>query len=204
MTKLMVRGGRLIDPKNGQDGVADLIFEDGRVTEVGAELSAPKGAQVVDAAGLLVLPGLVDSHAHVSGDYAPGHAMMARAGVTTALNLSGEVGSVIEGIKAIGAGLTIASLDSPTPGRELPGESPTSAEIDEVLDRSLDNGAIGVKVLGGHYPYTPEATAEIFRAARERTAYAAFHVGSTATGATCAGFARRRNWPTAARSTSRT
>ena len=51
-----------------------------------------------------------------------------------------------------------------------------------MLDRSLENGAIGVKVLGGHYPYTPEATAEIFRAARERTAYAAFHVGSTATG----------------------
>jgi len=178
----MVRGGRLIDPKNGRDGVADLIFEDGRVTEVEAGLSAPKGAQVVDAAGLLVLPGLVDSHTHVSGDYAPGHAMMARAGVTTALNLSGEVGSVMEGIKAIGAGLTIASLDSPTPGRELPGESPTSAEIGEVLDRSLENGAIGVKVLGGHYPYTPEATAEIFRAARERTAYAAFHVGSTATG----------------------
>jgi len=182
VTKLMVRGGRLIDPKNGRDGVADLIFEDGRVTEVEAGLSAPKGAQVVDAAGLLVLPGLVDSHTHVSGDYAPGHAMMARAGVTTALNLSGEVGSVMEGIKAIGAGLTIASLDSPTPGRELPGESPTSAEIGEVLDRSLENGAIGVKVLGGHYPYTPEATAEIFRAARERTAYAAFHVGSTATG----------------------
>lgn len=182
MTKLMVRGGRLVDPRNGQDGVADLVFEDGRVAEVGAGLSAPKGAQVVDASGLVVMPGLVDSHTHVSGDYAPGHAMMARAGVTTALNLSGEVGSVIEGIKAVGAGLTIASLDSPTPGRELPGESPDSAEIGRVLDRSLENGAIGVKVLGGHYPYTPEATAAIFRAARERTAYAAFHVGSTATG----------------------
>lgn len=182
MTKLMVRGGRLVDPRNGQDGLADLIFEDGRVTEVGAGLSAPKGAQVVDAAGRLVMPGLVDSHTHLSGEYWPGHAMMARVGVTTALNLSGEIGSVLDGIKAVGAGLTVASLDSPMPGRELPGESPTSAEIGRVLDHSLEHGAIGVKVLGGHYPYTPEATAEIFRAARERTAYAAFHVGSTATG----------------------
>jgi len=182
VTKLMVRGGRLVDPRNGQDGPADLIFEDGRVAEVGAGLSAPKGAQVIEAGGLVVMPGLVDSHTHVSGDYAPGHAMMARAGVTTALNLSGEVGSVIEGIKAVGAGLTVASLDSPTPGRELPNESPSHAEIGRVLDRSLENGAIGVKVLGGHYPFTPEATAAIFRAARERTAYAAFHVGSTATG----------------------
>jgi cytosine/adenosine deaminase-related metal-dependent hydrolase len=182
VTKLMVRDGRLVDPRNGQDGVADLIFEDGRVSEVGPGLSAPKGAQVLDATGLLVTPGLVDSHTHVSGHYAPGHAMMARAGVTTALNLSGEIGSVIEGIKAVGAGLTIASLDSPTPGQQLPNESPTSAEIGRVLDQSLENGAFGVKVLGGHYPYTPDATAEIFRAARERTAYAAFHVGSTVAG----------------------
>jgi cytosine/adenosine deaminase-related metal-dependent hydrolase len=178
----MVRGGRLVDPRNGQDGLADLLFEDGRVAEVGPDLDVPKGAQVVDASGLLVMPGLVDSHVHVGGHDWPGHAMMARVGVTTALNLSGEVGDVLDGIKAAGAGLTIASLDSPIPGRELPGPSPSRAEIGRVLDRSLDNGAIGVKVLGGHYPYTPDATAEIFRAARERTAYVAFHVGSTETG----------------------
>src|SRR5215212_2435139 len=178
----MVRGGRLVDPRNGHDGLADLVFEDGPVAEVGPELAAPKGAQVVDATGLIVMPGLVDSHTHVGGHDWPGHAMMARVGVTTALNLSGEVGNVLDGIKAQGAGLTIASLDSPVPGRELSGASPTSAEIGRVLDRSLEHGAIGVKVLGGHYPYTPEATAEIFRAARERTAYAAFHCGSTATG----------------------
>ena len=116
MAKLMVRGGRLVDPRNRQDGVADLIFEDGRVAEVGLELSVPKGTQVIEAAGLLVMPGLVDSHAHVSGEYRPGHAMMARVGVTTALNLSGDVRDVLEGIKVAGAGLTIASLDSPTPG----------------------------------------------------------------------------------------
>ena len=182
MAKLMVRGGRLVDPRNGHDGLADLVFEDGQVVEVGPELAAPKGAQVVDATGMIVMPGLVDSHTHVGGHDWPGHAMMARVGVTTALNLSGEVGNILDGIKAQGAGLTIASLDSPVPGRELPGASPTSAEIGRVLDRSLEHGAIGVKVLGGHYPYTPEATAEIFRAARERTAYAAFHCGSTASG----------------------
>jgi hypothetical protein len=187
VAKLMVRGGRLVDPRNGLDGVADLVFEDGRVAEVGSGLATPKGAQVIDAAGRLVIPGLVDSHTHVGGDDWPGHAMMARVGVTTALNLSGEVGDVMDGIKALGAGLTIASLDSPIPGRELPGPEPTASEIGRVLDRSLERGAIGVKVLGGHYPYTPEATAAIFRAARERTAYAAFHVGSTASGSDLTG-----------------
>src|SRR5262249_45211073 len=99
VAKLMVRGGRLVDPRNGQDGISDLIFEDGRVAEVGPELAAPKGAQVIDATGRLVLPGLVDSHTHVGGHDWPGHAMMARVGVTTALNLSGEVGNVLDGIK---------------------------------------------------------------------------------------------------------
>jgi hypothetical protein len=182
VAKLMVRGGRLVDPRNRQDGLADLVFEDGRVSEVGPGLAVPRGAQVIDVTGLLVMPGLVDSHAHVSGEYRPGHAMMARVGVTTALNLSGDVRDVLEGIKRAGAGLTIASLDSPTPGNELPNASPSPAEIGAALDASLERGALGVKVLGGHYPYTPEATAEIFRAARERAAYAAFHVGSTATG----------------------
>lgn len=182
MAKLMVRGGRLVDPRNRQDGVADLIFEDGRVAEVGPELSVPKGTQVIEAAGLLVMPGLVDSHAHVSGEYRPGHAMMARVGVTTALNLSGDVRDVLEGVKVAGAGLTIASLDSPTPGNELPNESPSTSEIGAALDRAMERGALGVKVLGGHYPYTPDATADIFRAVRERMGYAAFHVGSTVTG----------------------
>jgi hypothetical protein len=182
VVKLLIRGGRLIDPANERDGVTDLLFEDGRVAEVGPDLRVPNGAQVLDAAGKLVLPGLVDSHAHVSGEYFRGHAMMARVGVTTALNLSGNMASVLDGIKAAGAGLTIASLDSPTPYNELSGPEPTPAEIGQVLDRTLDSGAIGVKVLGGHYPFTPDATADIFRIARERTAYAAFHVGSTATG----------------------
>ncbi len=185
MAKLMVRGGRLVDPKNGQDGVADLVFEDGRVAEVGAGLSVPKGARIVDASGLVVMPGLVDSHTHVGHDGSadwPGHAMMARVGVTTALNLSGAMSNVLDGIRAAGAGLTIVSLDSLTPGNELSNASPPAAEIGRVLDGVLESGAIGVKVLGGHYPFTPDATAEIFRSARERTAYAAFHVGSTETG----------------------
>ncbi|MCC6179545.1 MAG: amidohydrolase family protein [Chloroflexi bacterium] len=182
MAQVLVRSGRLVDPLNGQDGIADLLFEDGRVAAVGPDLGVPKGAEVVDAAGLLVLPGLVDSHTHVGSPYWPGHRMMARAGVTTALNLSGRIDDVLDGIKAAGAGLTIASLDSIRPDADDLGETPSESAIASVVDRALDGGAIGVKVLGGHYPFTPDATAAIFRVARERTAYAAFHVGTTTAG----------------------
>jgi cytosine/adenosine deaminase-related metal-dependent hydrolase len=43
---------------------ADLLVEDGRIAAVGPELAAPAGAEVLDAGGLLVLPGFVDSHRH--------------------------------------------------------------------------------------------------------------------------------------------
>lgn len=59
---LLVRGGELVGP----DGVrrADVAILGGRVHEVGPDLLAPPGAQILDASGRLVLPGLVDPQVH--------------------------------------------------------------------------------------------------------------------------------------------
>ena len=51
MEKLLIRGGRVVDPANGMDKVADVLIEDGRIAAVGEELSAD-GAEVYDAAGI--------------------------------------------------------------------------------------------------------------------------------------------------------
>jgi len=61
---LLVRGGRLVDPVAGRDGDFDLLLENGVVTEVGDGLDS-SGARVLDASGLLVLPGFIDLHAHL-------------------------------------------------------------------------------------------------------------------------------------------
>jgi len=61
---LLLRGGRVLDPGQGLDGLLDVRIRDGRVDEVGANLS-PKGAKVIDVRGLVVLPGLIDVHLHV-------------------------------------------------------------------------------------------------------------------------------------------
>ena len=61
---LLVRGGRVVDPASRRDTVTDLLLADGVVAGVGPELSA-EGAEVLDASGLLVLPGFVDLHAHL-------------------------------------------------------------------------------------------------------------------------------------------
>lgn len=67
---LLIRGGRVIDPANGLDAVADVLLRDGLVVEVGRGrdgrgLTAPQGARTIAAAGLVVTPGLVDLHTHL-------------------------------------------------------------------------------------------------------------------------------------------
>lgn len=62
---LLIRKGRVIDPASGRDEIADLLVEDGRLVRIGASLDAP-GAEIVDAEGRWVIPGLVDACVHLS------------------------------------------------------------------------------------------------------------------------------------------
>ena len=62
--ELLIKGGRVVDPESGVDSVQDVLVKKGKVAEVGRDLTAGKNTRVVDAAGMLVLPGFVDLHAH--------------------------------------------------------------------------------------------------------------------------------------------
>jgi len=62
--KLLLRGGRLVDPASGHDGAADVLLDGGVVAEVGPGLEAA-GAKRVDCGGLVVCPGFVDLHVHL-------------------------------------------------------------------------------------------------------------------------------------------
>ena len=62
---LLVRGGRVIDPEAGRDEGADVLVDDGRIVAVAPQLDTPPDAQVIDARGLVVTPGLIDLHVHV-------------------------------------------------------------------------------------------------------------------------------------------
>jgi dihydroorotase len=63
--RLLIRGGRVIDPASGRDAVVDVLAVDGRIAALGADAAAADGCEVVDAAGLWVLPGLIDLHTHL-------------------------------------------------------------------------------------------------------------------------------------------
>ncbi len=63
--ELILRGGRVIDPSQGLDGVMDVAFTDGKVAAVGKGLKAETGTQTRDVSSQIVVPGLIDLHTHV-------------------------------------------------------------------------------------------------------------------------------------------
>lgn len=62
--RLLLKGGRVVDPAQGLDAVGDVLLEGGVVAEVGARIAA-RGAEVLELAGLVVCPGFIDLHAHL-------------------------------------------------------------------------------------------------------------------------------------------
>ncbi len=62
---LLIKGGRVIDPSQGLDDTLDVAVENGKVKEIGPGLAAPAGAEIIDATGRYVVPGLIDMHVHL-------------------------------------------------------------------------------------------------------------------------------------------
>jgi dihydroorotase len=90
MNSLLVTGGRVIDPANRFDSVADVLILDGKISKVGKGLSAPAGTETLDASGKVVTPGLIDLHVHLrepgqtaKENLATGTAAAARGGFTS-------------------------------------------------------------------------------------------------------------------------
>jgi dihydroorotase len=99
----VVKGGRLIDPRNAVDGVRDIGIRKGRIAAVAPRLD-PGKAKVIDAAGLVVTPGLIDTHAHVyehvSGDFGLNPDLVGiRTGVTTVVDQGGPSALTFDGFR---------------------------------------------------------------------------------------------------------
>lgn len=86
----IIQGGRVIDPANDVDRQLDVAIADGKIATVGDHLDVDLAAQVYDASGQLVTPGLVDLHTHTYDQVTPlgvdaDHFCLGR-GVTTAID----------------------------------------------------------------------------------------------------------------------
>ncbi|AMY07183.1 Dihydroorotase [Luteitalea pratensis] len=61
----LIKGGRVIDPRNSLDAVRDVAIKDGKIAAVATDIAATRAMKAVDARGLVVTPGLIDLHVHV-------------------------------------------------------------------------------------------------------------------------------------------
>ncbi len=83
---LLVTGGLVVAPEGPRH--CDVLVEGGAITEIGAPLRATTSAEVVDAAGCIVLPGGVDPHCHLVKDIPAASRAAALGGTTTALSFT--------------------------------------------------------------------------------------------------------------------
>ena len=61
---LLIKNGTVVNPAKKQNEVADILVKDGKIAAIGQNLNA-EGAEIYDATGLIVAPGLIDIHTHL-------------------------------------------------------------------------------------------------------------------------------------------
>jgi imidazolonepropionase-like amidohydrolase len=184
---VLIVGGRVLDPANQFDGTADLAVTRGKVERVEPEIDRGLAARVIDASGSWVMPGLIDTHVHVAGDWrtwdpAVGHRMLAAAGTTTAIDFGGTPESLFDGVKRRGSGMNVGGLMVMVPGRTIDRDDPPPSEVRKIVTSAVTRGALGIKMIGGYYPFTPEVTANIIAECNRQRAYIGFHLGTKETG----------------------
>ena len=65
MKPVLFKNGRVIDPSQNLDAVTSVLVLDGKIAGIGQDVHAPDGAEIIDATGLVIAPGLVDVHVHL-------------------------------------------------------------------------------------------------------------------------------------------
>jgi dihydroorotase len=90
---LLLKGGRVIDPSNGIDGVFDVAVKAGKIARIDKNLPPADAATTADVTGLVVTPGLIDIHAHL---YFTFFTTAARSIIPDDLCLSSGVTTVVD------------------------------------------------------------------------------------------------------------
>src|SRR4029077_19332378 len=65
---IVIQNATILTVSHGTIAHGSVLIKDGKIAEVGASVKAPKDAQVIDAAGQFVIPGIIDCHSHIAVD----------------------------------------------------------------------------------------------------------------------------------------
>lgn len=123
--KILLKGGRVINPETSFDKIADVLIEDGKIAAIGEDI-ASEGATVYDAAGKVVAPGLIDMHVHFRE---PGQEAKEDFGT---------------GSRAAAAGgyTCVATMPNTTPVVD------TAALVRSLKARAKDEGVVHIEIIG--------------------------------------------------------
>src|ERR1700674_4063912 len=106
MSRILLRGGRLIDPAREIDETCDVLIAEGEIeaVEPPGQLGVADGATIIDASGCWVVPGLIDPHVHLRDPGFP------------------EKETIASGLRAAAAGgfTTVAAMANTSPANETP------------------------------------------------------------------------------------
>ena len=193
MYDLIVKGGTVIDPSQGLNGLNDIAVEDGKIALVAPDISSDEAARVLEVKGNLVLPGLIDLHTHVY-DGVNGNGVEAdlggvRAGVTTMVDAGSSgcdtFGGFPRHIIPNSATEIICFLHICRTGLATTPDifSPASIDLDKTIQVASESNAIsGIKarmvspaleIMGMEMPRLAK------RAAREAGVKLMVHIGDT-------------------------
>jgi hypothetical protein len=188
MIDLIIRGGLVVDPLNKVHGVRDIAVQDGKIAEIREEITV-SAKKEISASGKVVIPGIIDMHTHMRTVLGHKHAqrMIALAGVCTTLDMAGPLEDILTSIPTSGAGVNIAVLEAARDGQTLSSSRPSLAEQEAFVEKTLEAGGIGIKLLGGHFPMDTDISESFIGICSQKKAWIGWHVGSTKHGSNIEG-----------------
>jgi dihydroorotase len=130
MSRLLLRGGRVIDPATRLDDRVDLLIADGVIADVGGDIAPPDGTDVIDVEGTVVAPGLVDMHVHfrdpgredeetiLSGSIAAAHGGVTSVAAMPNTEPAIDTPSWVEYVGSVESPITVYPIAAITVGRK--------------------------------------------------------------------------------------
>jgi len=190
MNTTIIKNAYVIDPSLGIEGLTDIEIINGKIAKLGNNLNTTQVQNVYDLKGKMCIPGIIDTHVHLTlNNLNLGYHMLAKSGVTTALDMYGPIEKILDNINEYGSGINVACLSTYVgEDEDIDDNNFDKNFLKEYTKDQVTKGAIGMKLVGGHYPMSPETTSDLIKFANEERIYVAFHVGTSGSGSNIVGF----------------